>query len=100
MSENKFYIPLRDPFDNKRGELFSRDIQWVFKGKVERLKLDTVIDTKCNNFFSLLFQSILCLFSTDKHALHIPSELNLTPGFVFGKTHLLQYNIFITHNCL
>ncbi len=50
MSENKFYIPLRDPFDNKRGELFSRDIQWVFKGKVERLKLDTVIDTKCNNF--------------------------------------------------
>ena len=50
MSENKFYVPSIDPFDSKRGALFSSDILWVFKDKIERLKLDTVIDTKCNNF--------------------------------------------------
>ena len=50
MSENKFYVPTIDPFDNKRGRLFKRDILWFFKDKIERLKLDTVIDTKCNNF--------------------------------------------------
>ena len=51
MSENKFYIPFKDPFDNKRGPLFSRDIKWILKDKVEILNPDRkVIDSKCNNF--------------------------------------------------
>lgn len=50
MLENKFYIPLKDPFDKKRGRIFTRDIQWILKDKVQRLNLDSVIDTKCNNF--------------------------------------------------
>jgi len=50
MSENKFYIPITDPFDNKRGTFWSRDIKWILKDKVEKLNSDTVIDPKCNNF--------------------------------------------------
>jgi len=50
MSENKFYIPIKDPFDNKRGTFWSRDIKWILKGKVETLSEYTIIDTKCNNF--------------------------------------------------
>ena len=50
MSENKFYIPITDPFDHKRGTFWSGDIQWILKDKVEKLNPDTVIDPKCNNF--------------------------------------------------
>ena len=51
MSENKFYIPRKCPFDGKRGYLQNKDIQWILKSiGVKRLKPDTVIDPKCNNF--------------------------------------------------
>jgi|TARA_B100001094_G_scaffold314789_1_gene354021 hypothetical protein len=51
MSENKFYIPIKDPFDNKRGKLFNRDIRVILKDNVERLILNkTTVDPKCNNF--------------------------------------------------
>ena len=50
MSENKFYYLRNCPFNNQRGELYNKDIQWIFKDKIKILRLNTVIDTKCNNF--------------------------------------------------
>ena len=51
MSENKFYIPIKDPFDKKRGRIYNNDIQGILKDNVEKLILDkTIIDPKRNNF--------------------------------------------------
>jgi len=58
MSENKFYRPTIDPFDNKRGKLHQYDASCIFRG-IEKLELDkTIINPKLNNFLICTYLDI------------------------------------------